>query len=855
MLGMVTGVARADRVATDLIALYEFTEAKGDTVRDRSRAGTPIDLVIDKPGNVQWRHGALVIQRGVAIRSVERARRLTDAIKQSNALTVEAWVKPANTRQDGPARIVTMSDNTSNRNITLGQDGGKYDARLRSGSTSENGIPSTASPNNSLSTDLTHVVYTRDASGNARIYLNGKQSASKKVGGKLDNWNTRYHLILANELTGDRPWLGEMHLVAIYKKALSPKEVEQNFMAGGGTVITAAMRDTSAKLFEAEVAPILARHCLECHGWKSKKGKLDLSQRNLAQAGGKSGQVILPGSAAKSELFKQVLSNDMPDDRPPLSRREKQLLRHWIDTGAVWSTASIERSAYVKPIEPGGNWLRRLTVTEYIETVRVAVGVDIAEDARATLPRDLRADGFSNTAYNLGVDMAHVEGFAKLARTVAQRMDVPKFAVRFTKQRKFDDATLKPMIAAMGKWLLRGPLEPREIDAYLSVAQAVRKEGGDFDEAVSFIVEAMLQSPRFVYRVEKQRGDGKPQPVTGYELASRLSYILWGGPPDDALLRAAAKGELSTKAQVEAQARRMLRDPRARKHSQQFIYEWLDLGRLDYMRPNAKKFPKWEDALAADMRAETLAFYDEVVWKQARPMNDLFNAQVTIVTPRLAHHYGLTPGTSGGVTRYDLSGLPARGGLLTQGSVLTVGGDEGSMVTRGLFVLHSVLRGHVEDPPPCVDTTPVPTKPGLSQRGVALARLANPACGGCHARFEPLAFGLEKFDGLGVHHEKDHHGNTLRDDGELAIPGRDKPIKYQSSAQLMDLLAASDRVKQTMTWKATQWAIGRPLDESDTAILEDIHKAAQRGGGTYSSLLTAIVTSDLVRKTRTEPQP
>src|SRR5690606_37429601 len=112
---------------------------------------------------------------------------------------------------------------------------------------------------------------------------------------------------------------------------------------------------------------------------------------------------------------------------------------------------------------------------------------------------------------------------------------------------------------------------------------------------------------------------------------------------------------------------------------------------------------------------------------------------------------------SQGLTQYDLSSVPARGGLLTQGSTLTAGGDEASMVARGLFILHDILSSGVADPPPCVDTTILPTARGLTQRGLAEARIANPSCVGCHARIEPLAFGLEKFDGIGVFHEADEH--------------------------------------------------------------------------------------------------
>ncbi len=296
----------------------------------------------------------------------------------------------------------------------------------------------------------------------------------------------------------------------------------------------------------------------------------------------------------------------------------------------------------------------------------------------------------------------------------------------------------------------------------------------------------------------------------------------------------------------------MLQDSRANKRSLEFCSQWLNLGRLDNLNPNPKMYPDWNAKLAEDMRKETLAFFEEIVWKQNRPMSDLLNAEVTFLTPELARHYGIPP-EGKDFERYDLSKIPGRGGLLTQGSVLTVGGDEASMVTRGLFVLHSLLRGVVKDPPPCVDTTPVPTKPGLTQRGVAEARIQNASCGGCHIRFEPLAFGLEKFDGLGSYHEKDEHGNKLRDEGEILFPGTAKPIEYDSSAELMDLLAKSDRVQETLTWKLTQFALGRPLSAADVPILEKIHQKAQKAGGRYPDIMMAIIQSDLVQKTRTEP--
>ena len=368
---------------------------------------------------------------------------------------------------------------------------------------------------------------------------------------------------------------------------------------------------------------------------------------------------------------------------------------------------------------------------------------------------------------------------------------------------------------------------------------------------MSYLIEAMLQSPRFLYRIENQRGDGTPWPAGEYELASRLSYILWGAPPDEELMAAAVAGELHDPETFDRHVRTMLDDPRAVRQSSRFIEEWLDLDRVANLQPNKKKFPNWDPGIGSDMRSETLAFFEDVVWKQKRPLADLLNAQLTYATPRLASHYGLEP-KGDGLERYELSSTPGRGGLLTQGSVLTIGGDEASMVTRGLFVLEELLHSEVGSPPPGLDTTPLPASPGRSNRAISMERVESPACGGCHSKFEPLAFGLEKFNGLGAYQESDEHGNKLREDGEILFPGQAEPVWYKSSAEMMDLLAKSGRVRQTLTRGLTQFALGRPLVLEDEPAMTKIHEAARQGGGTYASIMTAIVKSDLVQTTRTE---
>ena len=844
------------RVVRDLQVLYDFTESSGNQILDRSGVGKPLNLKIEDPKSVKHNQSSLeLVGNGTGIRSDGPATKLNRSIKQSGAVTIEVWLRPSNISQNGPARIVTLSKDSSNRNMTLGQERNQYQVRFRTTGTSTNGIPSTDAK--SAKTELTHVVYTRDRSGAASIFVNAKSVARRNVKGSTNNWDSSYRFALADELSGGRRWLGTFHLIAVYSRDLSAAEIAQNFAAGpsGSSVeaVAALKAEKQKHLFVTKVAPLLANRCLECHDSATHQGGLDLSRKESAFAGGESGPSLVAGNLDDSLLWTSVEDDSMPHDREALTANEKKLLKDWIADGATWTLEMIDPAVYVHSGDSSELWVQRLTISEYIETVRWTLGVDIAAEAQQLLPPEKRADGFSNTAYNLNVDLKHIDAYSRLARMIVKRMNVGQFASRFGKGRRLTDDNMRDLIAKMGKRVLRGPLDEDEVVLYRGISTTVASAGGSFEDAVGYVLEAMLQSPRFIYRIESQTGDGSEWSVNSYELASRLSYILWGGPPDEELFKVAESGKLAERNEVLRQATRMLKDPRAVGRSREFIRQWMNLDGLANLRPDSKRFPTWNARLARDMRAETLAFFEEVVWRQKRPLSDLLTAQVTFATPALASHYGLkAKGERDEMQKYDLTKVPARGGLLTQGSALTIGGDDASMVTRGLLVMHELLRGVVNDPPPCVDTTPVATKAGLTQRMIAQSRIDNQACGGCHGRFEPLAFGLEKFDGVGAFHDRDEHGNVLREDGEVLIPGEAKSQSYQTSEQLMKILAKSARVKASLTWKVTQYSLGRPLVAEDAPIVQQIHQTAEENGGTYAAVMTAIVTSDLVTKIRTE---
>ena len=833
------------RVRDGLVALYEFGSLKGEIVPDRSGFLEAADTKLDDPEAVRLADGSLTIDRPTRLRSLERVAKIADLVRVSGELTVEAWIEPVVQGEATSAGIVMMSNSTSQQNFALVQTGGRFEARFRTSSTGTGEARPIRTPEASARPALTHLAFTRDRTGRARVFLDGEIVSEGTIAGSASDWE-KTTLVIGNGPRGREPWLGSVYLVAVYGRDLLADEVARNFRAGPSLVEPVPVKvSASPSLFADKIAPLLASHCLDCHDSAVRQAGLDLSSRESALAGGDHGNAIVPGAASESLVWLMAESEAMPQNRPPLSAAQKQALRDWIDGGATWSYETIDPDLHGRGGHDRPSAVRRLTASEYAASIRSATGVDLSEEAARLVPPDLRADGFENTAYNLTVDLRHVEAYARLAESAAQRIDAKRIVGDST---DLTDSHLR----RMGERILRGPLSEREIDLYRALADSVQSSGGSFEGTVRHVLEAMLQSPRFLYRIEQQKGDGSRWPTDAHELAARLSYIIWGEPPDTALSTAAAAGALHDVEELRSQVRRMLADPRAVARSLEFVAQWLDLGRLETLRPDSEQFPLWKPQLAADMRSETIAFFKDLVWDQRRPLADLLNAQFTYLTPALAAHYGLDVRGSG-LRRYELAGIPSRGGLLTQGAVLTKGGSEASMVTRGLFVLEDLLFGEVGSPPPGTDTTPVPASAGRSRRAIATDRVENPACGGCHSRFEPLAFGLERFDGLGSYHAIDEHGNELREDGEILFPGSDEPVAYATAAEMMELLAASDRARRNLTRKVTQFAIGRPLSPTDEPAVDGIHRRSQASGGTYASVIEAIVTSELVRRTQTEP--
>ncbi|MGH1341349.1 MAG: DUF1592 domain-containing protein [Nannocystales bacterium] len=502
--------------------------------------------------------------------------------------------------------------------------------------------------------------------------------------------------------------------------------------------------------------------------------------------------------------------------------------------------------------DPGPNLARRLTVLEYGNTVQALLGVDVRTEATEQLPPELRADGFTNTSSGLITTLGHIEAYDALASVAIERIpDLAGFVGEYTSCQEFTPACESEFVERLGLRAFRRPLTEDERDALVSVFAAAQDEDESFAEGAGLVMQAMMQSPPFLYRLEDERSGDGARELGGYALATRLSYLIWAGPPDTALLDAAGNDALRTDAEIEAQVDRMLAAPEARDASEAFVDDWLNLARLNGLPRDPERFPDWTTAIADAMVDETHSFFGALVWDDVRPLMDLFVAQEAWLTPELAMHYGLEP-QGEGIQRYDVSNQPERGGLLTQGSMLTIGGNESSMVARGLFVFESVLCQHPVSPPPGVDTTPPEIEPGSSQRDISEVRTTDATCAGCHLQFEPISWGLGRYLADGTFADEDHLGNALREDGFLRLPGSAEEYPYDNAGEMMTLLAEADATRECMASKTTQFAIGRALTGSDECTMEQLQTRFAQSDGTWRDLVVAIALSPGFRSVRVE---
>ncbi|MEE9386480.1 MAG: DUF1552 domain-containing protein [Nannocystaceae bacterium] len=427
----------------------------------------------------------------------------------------------------------------------------------------------------------------------------------------------------------------------------------------------------------------------------------------------------------------------------------------------------------------------------------------------------------------------HVETYAHLAQKIVDAIDWPSLLGTHASCQEFTDDCQSAFVESLAKPVFRRLIGADTQTRFSRIFAAARLEGDTFEVGAKLVLRAMLQSPRFLYRIEEQGPGGdeglSTRDLDDWEMASRISYLIWGSSPDDTLFAEAEAGRIRTAAEIDVQVTRLLSDARAVDHSLRYLGDWLGLDTLDVSVRDPDEFPDWGPLLAADMRQEVIALARNVWWEEAEPMIGVFTAQYTFASPRLAALYGL-PDPQEGVHRYDLSDVPERMGLLTQAALLTVkGGSLPSIVQRGLFVLRDLMCSDVAPPPPGVDAVPKKGEPGKSQRFYSDERVENPGCSPCHTQFDPLAWSFEPYDGVGRYRLEDTYGNQMRQDGELLLQDGSLAA-FETTEAFVQLLVASEQTRSCMVEKPIQFAIGRPVGLVDTCTLSDIRESVRRRG-------------------------
>ena len=409
------------------------------------------------------------------------------------------------------------------------------------------------------------------------------------------------------------------------------------------------------------------------------------------------------------------------------------------------------------------------------------------------------------------------------------------------------------IVRTLARQAYRRPVSEEDVEGLLAFYINARRDG-NFESGIRTAVQAILASPHFVFRLEAQPANvapGQNYRIGDLELASRLSYFLWSAAPDEALLAAARERRLQNPLELEKQVRRMLADPRAESLATRFAVEWLHLGELETMTPDALLYPMYDHTLGQGLRRETELFFDSIV-REDRNVLDLLTADYTFVNERVALHYKI-PGVLGSRFRRVQVKDDYRRGLLGQGSILTMtsNADRTSPVIRGKWVMEVLLGTPPPQPPPNVPgleaTKPLKDGHLLSVRERLESHRASPSCASCHRMIDPIGLALENFDVTGVWRINDASVrvdpmSTLFDGTPL-----DGPVSLQRA-----ILKYSDAFIGNLAENLMTYALGRRVEYYDMPALRAIAREAGRQNNRFSTFVLGIVKSAPFQMSRAE---
>lgn len=485
---------------------------------------------------------------------------------------------------------------------------------------------------------------------------------------------------------------------------------------------------------------------------------------------------------------------------------------------------------------------------DYVVTVRLKSG---RRKIGIEFLNDFYQDNGNGNKLDRNLMVEHVKLEGEKAGTKIDESQLPESHKKLISQTPTGEAdseeVTRKVIQRLVNRAFRRPATQEEVDRWVGIAQQVQADGEAFEASIQIVLQGLLLSPQFLFRIEKQRpavGSTKYAELDEFEVATRISYFLWSTMPDDELFRLAAKKQLSDPTILRGQVERMLKDRRANQFVENFVGQWLQLRKLDEFQPSKQQFPQFNDAMRNAMKRETFTFFASVMRNDESVLN-LLDSDYTYLNQSLAEFYGISGVEGEQFRRVSLAGT-VRGGLLTQASILAVTSNptRTSPVKRGKFVLDSLLG----TPPPAAP----PGVPELKEKGELTGTLrqrmeqhrADPACAACHQLMDPLGFALENFDAVGRWRIKD--GNDPIDaSGEL--PGG---IKVDGAVALRKLLKDKyqDRFVRCLIEKTLTYSIGRGLDFYDLCTVEKIEQQLKQSDYRFSTMIFEIIRSDAFQK-------
>ena len=573
------------------------------------------------------------------------------------------------------------------------------------------------------------------------------------------------------------------------------------------------------------------RYCYKCHNAEKKKGKINLAKYQDPR-------MILQGRKTWVLVREVLKAKEMPpeDAREP-NKDEREKMIAFIDrTLSKLKCDEIE--------EPGPPSLRRLNRAEYNNTVSDLFGLVLRPADE--FPPDPTGFGFDTMADALRLSPVMVERYYGAAEKILDQAVKSKASwnrILFVRPggKVSEKDAARRIVERFATRSFRRPVEKSQVDRYLAIYDASRKKGRTFDDSIRPMLLAVLLSPRFLVRVEAPQPKAtKPYLVDGYGMAARLSYFLWSGPPDQELLKLAAAGKLNNSDVLENQARRMLRHPRSRQLAENFIGQWLQVRNLNSHRPDTKEFPKYTDSLRRAMMQEVYAFAADIIQKD-RSALDLLQSSRTFVNQELAEHYGIK-NVRGSKLREIKLDNPRRGGVLTSAALLTLTSDpeRTNVPRRGNYIMGTILGMAPPPPPSDVPDLEASKQAGKKQtlREMLELHRKRPECASCHAKIDPLGFGLEPFDAVGRWRVQDA-GKPINASGELPDGS-----KFTGPAEMKEvLLKRKDIFLKHFAENMMIYALGRGLEFYDECVIRDMLKAAHKSDSRFSALVVALVRS------------